>query len=454
MNHIIGSTLLQEWLGQERGVRVPLKLLWGGIWIIIHFYANNLWELLLSELWRLLKIRFDEYQPERSRQAPVESMNIAAYRKFFPVTENLVYLNHAAVAPLSTQVVEKVTSFLEEYREFGSLHYARWMEYMEEVRGMAASLISAERGEIAFVKNTSSGLSTVANGIAWERGDNIITADCEFPSNVYPWMNLAPKGVELRLVKERGGRIQVGDIEKLIDDRTRLLSISWVEFVNGFRNDLKALGDLCEARKIYFCVDGIQGLGALDMNVEEFKIDFLAADGHKWLLAPEGIGIFYVSRRVIDELHPSQVGWHSVTNPSNYLPYNFEFRDDARRFEEGSPNMMGIYALGASLETLLEIGTGRIEETILSLTGRIASGLMDMGHTILTPFGDDERSGILLFTPAKGSVEGLYRHLSANRILCAIRPGGIRLSPHFYNNEEDVERLLKVVAEYRGKVAG
>ncbi len=377
-------------------------------------------------------------------------MNISTYRKLFPVTDNLVYLNHAAVAPLSTRVVDKVTSFLEEYREFGSLHYERWMEYMDEVRGMAASLIGAERGEIAFVKNTSSGLSMVANGIAWERGDNIITADCEFPSNVYPWMNLAPRGVELRLVKERDGRIHIGDIEELIDDRTRLLSISWVEFVNGFRNDLKALGDLCEARKIYFCVDGIQGLGALDMNVEEFKIDFLAADGHKWLLAPEGIGIFYVSWRVMDELRPSQVGWHSVTNPTNYLPYHFEFRDDARRFEEGSPNMMGIYALGASLETLLEIGTGRIEEAILSLNRRIATGLMDMGHSILTPFGDNERSGILLFTPANGSVEGLYRHLAANRILCAIRPGGIRLSPHFYNNEEDVERLLKVIAEYRG----
>ncbi|MFQ5329872.1 MAG: aminotransferase class V-fold PLP-dependent enzyme [Thermodesulfobacteriota bacterium] len=377
-------------------------------------------------------------------------MDISAYRKLFPVTENLVYLNHAAVAPLSTRVVDKVAAFLEEYREFGSLHYPRWMEYMDEVRGMAATLVGADRGEIAFIKNTSSGLSMVANGIAWAHGDNIITADCEFPSNVYPWMNLAPRGVELRLVKERDGRIHIGDIEALIDDRTRLLSISWVEFVNGFRNDLKALGDLCEARKIYFCVDGIQGLGALEMDVEKFKIDFLAADGHKWLLAPEGIGIFYVSRRVMDKLRPSQVGWHSVTNPSDYLPYHFDFRDDARRFEEGSPNMMGIYALGASLETLLEIGIGCIEETILSLTKNIANALTKRGHSILTPLGDNERSGIILFAPPKGSVEGLYRHLSANRILCAIRPGGIRLSPHFYNNIEDVDRLLNVIGEYRG----
>jgi len=392
----------------------------------------------------------ERHPSERSRKKAAKDMNISKYRKLFPVTENLVYLNHAAVAPLSTRVVDKVAAFLDEYRDFGSLHYGRWMEYMDEVRGMAASLVGAERGEIAFVKNTSSGLSTVANGIAWERGDNVITAKCEFPSNVYPWMNLAPRGVELRLVKERDGRIHVGDIEALIDDRTRLLSISWVEFMSGFRNDLKALGELCEARKIYFCVDGIQGLGALEMDVEEFKIDFLVADGHKWLLAPEGIGIFYVSRRVMDECRPSQVGWHSVTDPSTYLPYHFEFRDDARRYEEGSPNMMGIYALGASLETFMEIGVGRVEEAILYITGEIAKGLTKLGHSILTPFGENERSGILLFSPANGSPDGLYSHLTANRILCAIRPGGIRLSPHFYNNEEDVERLLSVIGEYGG----
>ncbi|MFQ5585334.1 MAG: aminotransferase class V-fold PLP-dependent enzyme [Thermodesulfobacteriota bacterium] len=356
-------------------------------------------------------------------------MNISAYRKLFPVTENLVYLNHAAVAPLSTRVVDRVTAFLEEYREYGSLHYERWIDYMESVRGMAASLVGAERGEVAFVKNTSSGLSMVANGIEWRRGDNVITADCEFPSNVYPWMNLAPRGVELRLVKEKEGRVHVEDIEAQIDGRTKLLSISWVEFVNGFKNDLKALGELCRKRGMYFCVDGIQGLGALKMDVEDFGIDFLAADGHKWLLAPEGIGIFYVSRRVMNELRPSQVGWHSVVNPSNFLPYHFEFIGDARRFEEGSPNMMGIYALGASLETLLDIGIGHIEEGILSLNERIIEGLREMDAAILSPLGDTERSGILLFAPPHGSVEGLYDHLARNQIFTAIRPGGIRISP-------------------------
>ena len=379
-------------------------------------------------------------------------MDITDYRKLFPVTENLVYLNHACVAPLSARVVDRVETFLEEYREYGSLHYERWMETMEAVRGMAATLIGAEKETVAFVKNTSSGLSLVANGLEWQAGDNVITADCEFPSNVYPWMNLAPRGVELKLVKEREGRIHVADIEALIDDRTRLLSISWVEFVNGFRNDLKRLGALCKERGIYFCVDAIQGLGALEMNVEEFQIDFLAADGHKWLLAPEGIGIFYVSPRVMEKLRPSQVGWHSVVNPSEFLPYHFELRDDARRFEEGSPNMMGIFALGASLETLLEVGIGNIEGKLLSLNEKIAAGLEEWGAPLLSPRGDGERSGIILFAPPGGSgnVEGLYRHLSDNRILCAVRPGGIRISPHFYNNEEDGEALLATCAGYGG----
>ncbi|MEE9591775.1 MAG: aminotransferase class V-fold PLP-dependent enzyme [Thermodesulfobacteriota bacterium] len=377
-------------------------------------------------------------------------MSLAGYRKLFPVTANLVYLNHAAVAPISTRVVDKVCSFLEDYREYGSLHYDRWIDYAESVRHMAGELISANADEIAFVKNTSSGLSIVANGIDWRRGDNVITADCEFPSNVYPWMNLASRGVKLKLVKEKGGRILVEDIEKLIDNSTRLLSISWVEFTSGFRNDLKAIGELCVEKGIYFCVDAIQGLGALEIDVEEHKIDFLSADGHKWLLAPEGIGLLYCSNRVIDEKRPSQVGWHSVVNSSEYLPYHFELRRDARKFEEGSPNMLGIYGLGASLETLMEIGIGRIEKRIESINEIIINGLKELGIIIHSPLGKAERSGILLFTVPGRDDKRLYECLSRKDILCSLRQGGIRISPHFYNNEDDVNKLLQTVSSFMG----
>ena len=373
-------------------------------------------------------------------------MDIGKIREEFPVTKNLIYFNHAAVGPLPLCSSRKVKKFLEECNENGCLNYPAWIEYQEKVRGLVAQMLGGKTGEVALVKNTSTGISIVAQGLKWEEGDNVIIPESEFPANVYPWFNLKNRGVDVRIVKERNGRLFLNDFEALMDDRTRLLSVSWVEFASGFRNDIEALGNLCKRREIYFCVDAIQGLGVFEMDVEKYNIDFLAADGHKWLLAPEGIGILYVSERVIDDLHPSTVGWNSVEDPCNYHPYHFErLKKDAKKFEEGSPNLLGTFALGASLELIINSGIKKIGERVIKLTDILAEGLERKGYRILSPRRDEEKSGILVFTSGKGD-EGLLNCLMEKKVFCALRGGGIRLSPHFYNSEEEVERFFTILS--------
>ena len=374
-------------------------------------------------------------------------MNIEKLRDNFPVTQNLIYFNHAAVGPLPLSSSKKAEAFLQDATNNGCLNYLDWIKDEDKVRSMAATLVGGSADEIAFVKNTSTGISMVAQGLKWERGDNVIIPESEFPANAYPWFNLKDKGVEVRLVKERDGRLLPENFEALMDERTRLLSVSWVEFASGFMNNISALGDICHKRGILFCVDAIQGLGVFEMDVEKHHIDFLAADGHKWLLAPEGLGILYVSARVIDNLHPSFVGWHSVEDASNYLPYHFDkIRKDAKKFEEGSPNLLGTFALGASLELLLHVGIKNICERVLKLTDLLAEGLTKRGYQVLSPRGDGEKSGILIFSSGdEEKNQVLFDFLNRGKVFCALRGRGVRLSPHFYNTEEEVERFFQIL---------
>ncbi|MDH3974631.1 MAG: aminotransferase class V-fold PLP-dependent enzyme [Deltaproteobacteria bacterium] len=379
-------------------------------------------------------------------------MDIEKIRENFPVTDKLIYFNHAAVAPLPLSTSEKVREFLSDYTSNGCLNYMDWIKYQENTRSLAAKLLGGRPSEIALVKNTSTGISMVAQGLKWRDGDNVIIPEGEFPANAYPWFNLKDRGVEVRIVKERDRRLYPEDFEALIDERTRLISASWVEFATGFMNDIEALGQLCKKHDIYFCVDAIQGLGIFEIDVKACNIDFLAADGHKWLLAPEGIGIFYVSQRVIDNLHPHFVGWHSVDDPSNYLPYHFDkIRKDARKYEEGSPNLLGTYALGASLELLLGMGVKEIGKRILFLTDRLAEGLEERAYKILSPRGCSEKSGILIFSAGSSEKDaGLFEYLGRNDVFAAPRGGGIRFSPHFYNSEEEIKRVFALIDQFKG----
>jgi cysteine desulfurase/selenocysteine lyase len=373
-------------------------------------------------------------------------MSLTEYRHLFPITEEYAYMNHAAVAPYSAPVTKAMDDFIANRHRRGGLDGQKWEDRIEKVRGLVAQLIDADPQEIAFTISTSHGLNIVASGIDWRAGDNLIGAETEFTANVYPWLNLQRLGVEVRFAPARNNRILVEDIAALMDDRTRLVALSFVEFGTGFRNDLKAIGQLCRERGIYFCVDGIQGLGALDLKVTQSPIDFLAAGGPKWLMGPIGAGFLYCRWALIQKLIPARVGWWGVVDRDDYFRYDSPLRDDARRFEEGSLNFLGIHGLGASLELLLEVGIRRIEERVLGLTDYLIAGLQERDYHITTPIASlQERSGIVCFNHSHHALDDLAQRLSEAKVIVSKRGQVIRVSPHFYNDETDIDRLLAVL---------
>lgn len=370
-------------------------------------------------------------------------MNLTKYRSEFPITEKLSYLNHATLAPLPLRVVQSMQEWLNDRAENGSLSFSVWVEQAKSTRLKMAQLINAEPEEVAFIKNTSEGIILAAESIPWQRGDNVVTVKGEFPANVYPWLNLARSGVETRFVHPVNGRIFVDDILKQIDFRTKLLSISFVEFNTGFRNDLKTLGEVCAARGIYFFVDAAQGLGVLNLNVKETEISFLSANSGKWLLGPGGIGIFYCNKKILHRLIPTNIGWKSVQNAGNHLNYDLTLLPSTARFEEGSLNMPGIYGFGAALDLLLEIGMEAVEQRILNLTGYLINQLQIKGCHILSSVEPFERSGIVVFESSKHSAQELYKKLGHANVIASLIGGSIRVSPHFYNTEEEIDRLIE-----------
>jgi cysteine desulfurase/selenocysteine lyase len=373
-------------------------------------------------------------------------MSLTKYRPLFPVTEEYAYLNHASIAPYSVPVARAMDDFIARRHQRGWLDAPTWKDRLEEVRGLVAQLIAAAPEEIAFTSNTSHGLNIVASSIGWQEGDNLIGAETEFPANVYPWLNLQRRGVEVRLAPARDNRILIEDIAALMDERTRLVALSFVEFATGFRNDLRAIGQLCRERGIYFCVDGIQGLGALDLNVTQSSVDFLAAGGPKWLMGPIGAGFLYCRRALIEKLIPIRVGWWSVVDRDDYFRYDSPLRDDARRFEEGSLNLLGLHGLGASLELLLDVGISRIEERVLGLTDYLIAGLQERGYHIPTPIASpQERSGIVCFNHPHHALDDLEQRLSKANVILSKRGQVIRVSPHFYNDETDIDQLLNAL---------
>lgn len=364
-------------------------------------------------------------------------------RQLFPVTNNYVYLNHAAVAPLSIPVVEAMQRYTYDLREHGLVHWREWGAQVERVREIAARLVNANSNEIAFAANTSTGLSIVANGLDWKAGDNIVSADCEFPSNQLPWQRLQQThGVQIRQAKERDGRVETEEILNLIDDRTKLVTLSFVEFASGFRNDLETIGKHCRERNIWFVVDAIQGLGGLKLDVETCCIDAFAADAHKYLLGPEGIAILYVSERMLPHLKPTILGWTSVKEPFQFAKQEKEFAVGARRFEPGTLNVAGIAGLGASIDLMLQLGMETIEQYLLELSEYLCERLAQNDYRVISSRRAGEASAVVCCTHEKYSAESLHQKLETHRIITTPRMGRLRISPHFYNNHEDIDALL------------
>jgi selenocysteine lyase/cysteine desulfurase len=365
------------------------------------------------------------------------------WRTEFPACAHVVHMNHAGLSPLSLRVTGAIEGFAAQGLHFDASRGEGWEAHSETVRAAIAVLVHASPAEIAFVQNTSAGLSMVGVGLDWRAGDNVVAVADDYPSNVYPWFGLRRWGVETRLVSHATPRFTVDDVAAVIDDRTRLLAVSAVDWQSGFRADLASLAELCRRRQVFLCVDGIQAVGALDIDVRSLGVDCLAAGGHKWLLAPEGCGFLYTSPRLLERLQPMLLGWKSVDDAERYLPYHFTLRSDAAKLEPGTPQHLGIHALGAAVDLLLEVGPRAIEERVLHLTATLAEALRARGATILSPWAAGERSSILTF--ALGDMDALLASLTRAHVVARIRMNGIRLAPHFYNNGDDIERVIAAV---------
>ncbi len=367
----------------------------------------------------------------------------------FPILQEMVFLNHAGVAPISRPAAAALRRFADQAESIAYVD-AGWYKRAVEVKRAAARLINAESSrEIAFIPNTSSGLSLVANGLDFEPGDNIVIPNVEYPANRYPWENLKRLGVELIEVKQGAdGRIHAEDVCDAITNRTRVVSISHVQFASGHRIDLRPISEMVHMAGGYLCVDAIQSVGVLPVDVQAMGIDFLSADGHKWMLGPEGAGIFYCREELCRLVRPSVVGWMNMVDAENYGDYRFEFQPDARRFEPGSWNLPGIHSLGASIDLLLEVGIEHVWQRVDALTSRFCEGAVEKGYEIFSPRDDpDERSGIVIVNAPErlGGVDNhrkIVNELEKQRIVIALREGRLRVSPHFYNTLEQIDKLI------------
>ena len=367
-------------------------------------------------------------------------------RKLFPVTEKYIYLDHAGVAPVNLMALREAASFMESATQNAEFDYNMWTERVEEVRADFAELLSSNPDEIAFVRNTSHGISLVASGIDWKEGDSVIVYEKTFPSNIYPWLNLESKGVKVKFIKSDNPFFTLSEIENLVDSSTRLISLCSVEFTNSYRIDLGSVGKFCREKGIYFFVDAIQTLGVFPIDVNKMNIDFLAADGHKWLLSPEGTGIFFCSSRVVNELNPSLLGWKSIINEFEYETVDFNIKPNALKFEEGSLPILNILALGASLKLLNKIGINNVRKEIQRLGDLVIKLATESGFQLNSPLNRESRGGAVVFS-GDFDPDEIKEKLGEKNIMVKTRGGGLRVAPHIYNTDEEVITLFNEIDE-------
>ena len=363
------------------------------------------------------------------------------YADQFPVRDNLIYLNHAAVAPLPRRCADALKQFADDSLYYGSLHYDEWLAAYDGLRAAAARLVNGQASEIALVKNTSEGIATLAMGLNWRAGDRVVGFLEEFPANLYPWKRLELKGVQVTW-------LSVYDSLDKIEDAVRgakLLAISFVQFLGGYRAPIQAIGEICHRNRCIYLVDAIQGLGAFPIDVQASHIDALAADGHKWLLGPEGCGILYIKQALQDRVEPVEFGWTNVAGYNDYASRDMTLRRDAGRYECGTLNTIGCFGLRASVEFLLEVGQGETAPVIQSLGDRIASGVRAKGYELMVERTPETSAGIVTFRHPERDSGEIVRLLRREKIVTAARAGWVRTSPHFYISPAEIDRMIDVL---------
>lgn len=365
-------------------------------------------------------------------------------RTLFPIAERLVYLNHAAVSPIPTSTLAATEAQLRDVHEKGSLNYRNWLSVKEEARKLLAALLGARPEQVAFVRNTSDALSTVANGIPWKSGDNIVTFRKEFPSNIYPWLRMRnAHGVEVRMCEERDGRVDEDELCNLVDHKTRIVAISQVQYASGFRANIRRISEVARRFDALLVVDVIQGLGVVPIDVDGEGVDVAAGAGHKWLLTPEGVGYLYLSDRARERIEPTLVGWVSVQDPEDFDNFQQPWKRGTLAWETGTAPTALIHGLRASLELLTTTGTERIANYLEQLTDYLCDRIPPSHFELVSSRQPGEKSQIVCIKHRQGlSSMALYKHLTSRNIVTAPRGDRLRIAPHFYNNREDIDHFI------------
>ena len=365
------------------------------------------------------------------------------FRRQMPVVQRWTFLDHAAVSPLPEPTRNTLIEWADEACQSGNVTWPQWSQKLEDLRTLAARMVHADPAEIALIRNTTEGISAVAEGFPWKAGDRVITLADEFPSNQYPWLHLADRGVETVRFPTEDGRVDLDRLAAVCDRRTRVVSISWVGYASGWRNDLDAIAEIAHRNGALLFVDAIQALGVFPIDVRRTPIDFLAADGHKWMLGPEGAGIFFLRREHLDRLRAVNVGWNSVVGCYDFSNIDLVLKPSAARYEGGSQNMVGLIGLKSSLQLLMQFGQEALSRRILEITDLACRRLEDIGAVIKSDRSPSHQSGIVSFELPGADPQEVRRQCRQRGVVLSCRAGRLRISPHAYNDASDIERLVE-----------
>lgn len=369
-------------------------------------------------------------------------MTLEETRDLFPhIKTGRIYFNHASIGPVSNYVKEKLDEYIYQRNVDPIENYQSLIENSSSAKKRLAKMLNAKKNRLGWIENVSTGINLLAQGLDWETGDRIILNDLEFPSNVYPFMNLKSQGVEIDFAESKKGKVDVEDYEKLITPKTKLISISLVQFLSGYRAGMKTLGELCKKHNIIFCVDAIQATGTVQIDVEDWDVDFLAGGSHKWLMGLQGIGYVYVKRELMKKINQKYVGWSSVDDDWNLLNYDLKLKNSASRYQLGTNNAIGKTALNASLELFEKFGMENVEERILDNTKYFIEQLTENGFDPLLKDIDEKKlAGI---TSIKiDNAQGVFNELQNRKINAAMREGILRFAPHYYNTKEEIDEVV------------
>lgn len=369
-------------------------------------------------------------------------MNIEEVRKLFPhLQTDQIYFNHAALGPWSTLVLDRIKEYMNERSGLKVMNYESFIKWNFSAKEKLAKLLGTSTSRLSWADNVANSMSIIAHGLDWKSGDRIILNDIEFPSNVYPFLNLKKHGVEIDFAKSRNGIVDIEDIEKLIIPKTKLISISMVQFLSGYKADIDAIGELCKQKGIIFCVDAIQAVGAVQIDLKNSPIDFLTGGTQKWLMSSQGLSYFYVTEELQNKIDQKNVGWTSVEDPWNLLDYNLTLRSNAERFQTGTLNALGIAIFDAALKMFKQSKDENFELRVLENTNYFINKLSDIGiEPLLKNISNKHLAGIVTFQHDKS--KEIFSELEKRKIYGAVREGMIRFSPHFYNTKDEIDKVV------------